>query len=84
MKWSFWYRDTAYEITWPRLWPRKMYVCRLEAETKTIMDLETAQILHFIESLQDVQKKNPPSSEKWQEASKALEPLLQEMARRTK
>jgi hypothetical protein len=56
----------------------------LKIEAKTIMDLETAQILRLIESLQDVQKKNPPSSEKWQEASKALAPLLQEMARRTK
>ena len=53
-------------------------------EAKPITDLETAQILHLIESLQDVQKKNPPSSEKWQEASKALEPLFKEMAKRTR
>jgi hypothetical protein len=48
----------------------------------TARDLSTPDILKAIEAAQEVQKRNPPSSDAWQEASNVLTPLFAEMARR--
>lgn len=44
--------------------------------------MTTELIVAEIERLQAVQRRNPPSSAAWQEASDALAPLFAEMARR--
>lgn len=46
------------------------------------MNLSTPAILAAIAALQEVQKRNPPSSKAWQDASAALAPLFAEMAKR--
>jgi hypothetical protein len=44
--------------------------------------MPTSNIVAKIRSLQDVQKRNAPSSLEWQLASNALQPLFREMAKR--
>lgn len=45
--------------------------------------MTTQQILNKISVLQDVQRNSPPTSREWQEASRILQPLFAEMARRS-
>lgn len=40
------------------------------------------QILTRIESLQEIQRRNSPKTKVWQDASRKLQPLFAEMARR--
>lgn len=44
--------------------------------------MKTHEIEDLIAELQRVQKRNPPVSRAWQEASDALQPLFAEMAAR--
>lgn len=44
----------------------------------------THEVLAEISAWQDIQKRNPMTSEAWQFASRALAPLFSEMARRQK
>lgn len=46
--------------------------------------MKTHEIEDLISDLQGIQKRNPPTSAAWQEASKALQPLFAEMAERTR
>ena len=45
--------------------------------------LKTHEIEDLISELQKVQKRNPPASKAWQDASDALRPLFAEMAARS-
>lgn len=45
--------------------------------------MSTREIEDTIAELQAVQKRNPPTSKAWQDASDALQPLFAEMAERT-
>jgi hypothetical protein len=45
--------------------------------------MNTKDLLTAITALQEIQKRNPPDSVAWQQASIALAPLFREMAKRT-
>ncbi len=45
--------------------------------------MSIAEVEDLIADLQNVQKRNPPTSRAWEEAHAALEPLFAEMAERT-
>lgn len=49
-----------------------------------LQTLPTAEVIARIETLQGVQKINPPTSPNWQRASAELKPLFAEMCRRQK
>jgi hypothetical protein len=40
------------------------------------------EVLYLIRELQAMQKRNPPTSKAWKDASRELKPLFREMARR--
>lgn len=49
-----------------------------------MQDRDTHDLLGEIAAWQDIQKRNRPTSDEWQFASRALAPLFEEMARRQK
>ena len=52
-------------------------------QANTLSESPTAEIREAIEILQDIQKRHAPTSTVWQEASRSLKPLFEEMARRS-
>ncbi len=46
--------------------------------------MRTAELVARIEALQEIQKRNRPTSAAWRKAHRTLQPLFSEMARRQK
>lgn len=53
-----------------------------QTQTSAVSELSTGKIVAEIHRHQTTQKRNPPTSQEWQDASEALAPLFDEMKRR--